>query len=529
MSKNVCVIGAGMSGLCTIKELLEQEHRVTCYEASSQIGGAFAVAYDSLVLTVSNYFMAYSAFPPPAEEKRRYWSKSEYLAYLNGYIQEFDLLPHICFNHRVLKVTPRDLGFQLTFESSHEEAAEFFDAIAICSGSHNTPKIPKFEGLNTFAGEVQHSMFYKNAEPYAGKRVVCVGGGESGAEITHEIANVAESCTLSIRKYPSMVQRYIGKYKHTGDALTANAFYAMGKDGLNAFMYSKAAWHLENEPHLTPEQRVYFEWVVKCGGFLDQFLVKNDVYIRDIAEERLAVNVGGIKKLEGQRVIFNDGSAVEADVLMCNTGYRKELDFLEPWFQLSNVRDLFKHSIHPDWGDRLAFIGLARATQGGVPACSEMQARYFALLLAGKRQLPPRDQLQAQIEQDRNWEERFFNRSPDIKSLVSYPAYMGAYAGLIDCQPYWWKHLDVVLWYKLWFGSHIPSFYRLRGSGATKNKAVEVIKRLSVAFSWQRVLLMFLYTLFFRVKYLYDWLKLGFEQKILRVQKTQTQQARSRL
>lgn len=520
MSKRVCVIGAGMSGLCTIKELLEQGHQVTCYEANSDLGGAFTIAYDSLLLTVSNYFMAYSAFPPSLEEERRYWNKSEYLSYLDRYSQAFDLLPHIRFSHRVMRVEPKDSGFQVGFKSAHESASAFFDAIAVCSGSHNTPKIPKFKGLETFTGEIQHSMFYKNADAFAGKRVVCIGGGESGAEITHEISNVAKSCTLSIRKYPSMVQRFVGQ--HTGDALTANAFYAMGKDGLNAFMHSKAAWHLKQGLDLAPEQLVYFEWVTKCDGFLDQFLVKNDAYMRDIAEGHLAFNVGGIERLEDRRVIFRDGSVVEADVLMCNTGYCKELDFLAPWFQLSNARDLFKHSIHPDWGERLAFIGLARATQGGVPACSEMQARYWALLLAGKRQLPLRAQLQTLIEQDRNWEERFFSKSPEIKSLVSYPTYMRAYAELIGCQPHWWSHLDLGLWHKLWFGSHIPQFYRLRGPGAMKDEAVKVIKCLPIAFGWQRILIMLFYTLFFRVKSISNWLKFFLERKISGIEEIRT-------
>ena len=40
--KVVAVIGAGPSGLVTCKELLEENHKVVCYEGSNSIGGTFS-------------------------------------------------------------------------------------------------------------------------------------------------------------------------------------------------------------------------------------------------------------------------------------------------------------------------------------------------------------------------------------------------------------------------------------------------------------------------------------------------------
>ena len=41
MSKRVAVIGAGPSGLVTIKELLEEGHAPTCFEKAEGLGGVF--------------------------------------------------------------------------------------------------------------------------------------------------------------------------------------------------------------------------------------------------------------------------------------------------------------------------------------------------------------------------------------------------------------------------------------------------------------------------------------------------------
>ncbi|MGC3836225.1 NAD(P)-binding protein [Moritella viscosa] len=39
--KNICVIGAGCSGLVAIKELLDEGHQVTCFETLDKPGGNF--------------------------------------------------------------------------------------------------------------------------------------------------------------------------------------------------------------------------------------------------------------------------------------------------------------------------------------------------------------------------------------------------------------------------------------------------------------------------------------------------------
>ena len=39
--ERVCVIGAGLSGLIALKELLEKGHDVTCYEKELREGGVF--------------------------------------------------------------------------------------------------------------------------------------------------------------------------------------------------------------------------------------------------------------------------------------------------------------------------------------------------------------------------------------------------------------------------------------------------------------------------------------------------------
>jgi cation diffusion facilitator CzcD-associated flavoprotein CzcO len=54
-------------------------------------------------------------------------------------------------------------------------------------------------GLLAFKGEITHTAKYKGAEPFRGKRVVCVGMGETSANITSQICEVASACHLALR------------------------------------------------------------------------------------------------------------------------------------------------------------------------------------------------------------------------------------------------------------------------------------------------------------------------------------------
>jgi len=107
-SKKVFIIGAGPSGVVALKEMVEAGHDAICMDAKSQIGGLFSVAYQELYTTTSNMFLAFSDFPPEGDIK--YWSKDEYLDYLNAYVDHFQLRERIFLNTAVTKVTLDESG-----------------------------------------------------------------------------------------------------------------------------------------------------------------------------------------------------------------------------------------------------------------------------------------------------------------------------------------------------------------------------------------------------------------------------------
>ena len=83
------------------------------------------------------------------------------------------------------KVTVKDL------ETDAEEEFDY-DALMICNGCNFKMNMPNIPGISDFKGKSIHSRIYRIPEPFAGMKVLIVGGGPSGCDIAFKILDVAE-------------------------------------------------------------------------------------------------------------------------------------------------------------------------------------------------------------------------------------------------------------------------------------------------------------------------------------------------
>lgn len=187
MTKRVAVIGAGLSGLVTVKELLARGHQPVCFERAESLGGVFrfgeddGVIWESCRLTSSGLLTAFSDFPVSAE-RAGHMHASEFVRYLEEYCSKFSVTQHVRFAQTVQRIHRDSEGhWQVESNGISGELTETFDAVAICSGLHQHAHVPKFPGLESFTGEVLHAADYRRARQLEGRKVLLVGAGESGA------------------------------------------------------------------------------------------------------------------------------------------------------------------------------------------------------------------------------------------------------------------------------------------------------------------------------------------------------------
>ncbi len=507
----VAVIGAGPSGIVATKELVEAGFAVCCFDQSKDLGGVFRFdehsngVYENCRLTSSATTTAFSDFPPRDSSPHQQLHR-EYLAYLRDYVRHFDLLENFRFGTCVEQVTRMEDGrWRLRLSREGEMNEEEFDAVACCSGLHQKPFVPA--ELRQFTGGLEHSSSYKRADPYSDKRVLIVGAGESAADIIKEVADVAKSCTLSLRRGVAVLTRMRNGYPT--DYFTNRLFYALprwfvrsihprGKVKnwrratavltLPVFLLTmlvvgvtEALIRLRLGARGTPGKivRKNLELLRMSGGGVgDQFLTKSESFVYSLVDGSCKLR-GSIKQIDGLDVTFDDGSSERFDVVLSCTGYSSEVAM----FPNVCAGRLFKGCFSPDLGKTVGFIGLVRPAIGAIPPIAEMQARWFAKVLSGRADLPRSGQMAECITADAKQHRASFPNNTDrMPYLVDYTSYMDELAEEIGCKPAISDLIkDPMLLYKFYCAHFMPAQYRLIGEGADAQAASQ-IKQQVVAY-----------------------------------------------
>lgn len=536
----ICVIGAGPSGLTTVKQLLDEGHDVTCYEREDDIGGIWyrhegdddqMKVYDHMHLTISMKLMAYSDF---MAEERVFATREGYHRYLLAYAQKYDLRRYIRCGHEVKQVRKTaDGGWRVSVTARDGGAREeAFEAVAICSGPFRAPKLDTVPHLDRFTGPVLHSSRYRDNREFRDKRVLVVGLAESGADIVRQISNVSSRCTLSIKSRPFLLPRIIAgrwatdqgtsrvhhhemyrratkvPYPMRGifgdDALSRAVFFVSAATyglaelvaaSIDSWLGRTPSAPLPESPTNIMGQAMYplkldidTEYTAEHVDLINQWndkahrgastwsqkaiFCKNVSFIPQIANGKIRVNDAGIEDIEGRKVRFADGTVEEFDAIVLCTGFTEDFSVLgDGAVKDNNVRNLYKHSIDPNYGGRLAWIGFVRPFSGAIPICAEMQARYFALLCSGKISLPPN--VHDLIEREKAWEETWTEYSPrHFEAIPSQIFFMDSIAKEIGALM---SLRELVMAPKLlvrhWYYPFNQSCYRLKGPHAMPEEA----------------------------------------------------------
>ncbi len=201
----VIVVGGGASGLSAAAALTRRGIGVVVLEQDPQIGGTWARRYDALHLHTVRRFSGLAHFPIPTRYPM-YLSRDEVVAYLNEYARHFGL--RVVTGTSVRKIRSREASPRVWMIETAAGDEWKASVVVIATGQYRQPIVPAWPGRDTYAGQLTHSVTYANATPYAGRRVLVVGAGNSGAEIATDLINHgAASVAVSMRTPPPIVPR----------------------------------------------------------------------------------------------------------------------------------------------------------------------------------------------------------------------------------------------------------------------------------------------------------------------------------
>lgn len=159
--------------------------------------------YNSLTTNLPHCIMSYHDFMfPPSTDL--YPPASIMQQYLLDFTEHFGLRRFIRLRTRVedARWNGSEWRIRLSGDSSETRSC---DHLIVANGHYHRPYYPTIPGLTEWAAvdgrEATHSTYYREPSSFTGKRVLVIGGGPSGRDISTEIALIAAETYHCVRGF----------------------------------------------------------------------------------------------------------------------------------------------------------------------------------------------------------------------------------------------------------------------------------------------------------------------------------------
>lgn len=467
---SVCIVGAGMTGICACKYLLQHGMEPIVLEAQPGVGGVWRHTFASTKLQTPRDAYQFSDYTWPSGTPD-YPSHTHVMDYLESYARKFHVLERIRFNCKVVEIRQiRDGGLDLSEAAFKEEKKKlshwavriqtgspetkpsqasddgtewfYFDFLVLCIGRYgDIPKLPTYppsKGPELFQGKVLHSMEYAMLDDTAAtellkdKRVVVVGMMKSALDVAMEASNANQGihghpCTVIFRTPHWMLPH------HKPFGLPLSYLYSTRLSELMipkpdqglllsviSTLLTPARWAVSKfvelyllfnlplrEFGLIPNQ-TFFEQFASC-----QVPLLPDAFFQRVQDGHINLQRATDWSFSKKGVVLADGTNIEADVIILGTGYEGEKK-LRALLQREcgelqepgNIIPLYRGIIHPRI-PHLAIMGFHENLSN--LHSSEMGARWLAHLLSQKITLPSIDKMENVAQK---WIEYMKNSTP---------------------------------------------------------------------------------------------------------------------
>ncbi|KAL9477478.1 hypothetical protein ACSS6W_007319 [Trichoderma asperelloides] len=460
MSKSVCIVGAGPSGLVAAKTLLHNapkgHFKVSVFDSQAAIGGLWPTSktdsgrlvHPLMVANQSRHTVQFSdlAWEDSAPQFPRAWQIGKYLEqyqsrYLDGH-PDFELQ----LKSRVAKTEKRNdgsAGWKVRIQSEGGEESREFDYLVVATGYFGKPIIPDcFKNANTSV-PIIHSSQYRDLKGLLGEgrqkggKILIVGGQMSGVEIAGTVAShlsaavnsPEESEIAGVDKYSiyHAIQRPIWVFPLFTSPEPTFSSAPFAPLDLGSYNINNRPRPLENtQGHISDEHANMVHTIFETSlGDQEQFssllmpseeerdqpayLAVSDWYTEFVRSGMITLSFGKVISLENDLVTLDDNGAQIDDIaaVILATGFDPSpcVDFLP-----QDILDTLQHSpqhynqalalafhgTHHPDVPSLGFVGFYRSPYWGV---MQMHARFIAELWSNQADNLP-DALQRKLQAD---------------------------------------------------------------------------------------------------------------------------------
>lgn len=379
-STNILIIGAGPAGLAMAALLRQADLDFEMIEKSQHVGNAWREHYNRLKLHTVKDLSSLPGLPFP-EDYPRYVPKDKLVDYFERYREHFSITP--IFGTEATAISRAADGQWLV--NTNTDRSFRCAHVVIATGVNHYPNRPHFSGEKGFQGEILHSKTYKTPQPFAGKHVLVVGMGNTGAEIALDLAeNGAASTTIAVRGPVNMVPLELNGRPTQVTALMLAKLPNWLGDRIGTLVRKITMGDMPKYnlpyPKIPPARQLR-----KLGKTPVVDLGTADM----IRAGKIKVINAGIEHLREKSVCFTDGTEQSFDTILLATGYKANIQQIIAGAQtMIDEQGWPKFVIGTGPSRGLYFIGFDNYTPGGILGVINRDAKIIQEHLSAQEALP---------------------------------------------------------------------------------------------------------------------------------------------
>ncbi|MEM9032852.1 MAG: NAD(P)/FAD-dependent oxidoreductase [Pseudomonadota bacterium] len=210
MTKRICIIGAGPSGLAQLRAFQSAAEQgaeipeIVAYEKQPDWGGLWLYSWRTGVDEHCNpchgsmYRYLWSNGPKEGLEFADYTFEEHFgkpiasyppravlFDYIEGRVKKAGVRKYIKFNTVVRDVRVVNGGFEVTARDGETDTEErsVFDNVIVASGHFSFPNVPDYPGFSGFNGRILHAHDFRDAREFEGKDILILGTSYSAEDI----------------------------------------------------------------------------------------------------------------------------------------------------------------------------------------------------------------------------------------------------------------------------------------------------------------------------------------------------------
>ncbi|TQK45262.1 putative flavoprotein involved in K+ transport [Streptomyces sp. SLBN-118] len=310
----VYVIGAGPGGLAAAAALRERGVRAVVLEKSESVGASWRRHYDRLHLHTTRRLSGLPGLAMP-RQFGRWVSRDNVIRYLEKYAEFHEL--EIVTGVEVSRIEQPGADWLLHATGGRQLTGR---AVVVATGFNHTPRLPDWPGHEAYTGELLHAGEYRNAAPYAGKDVLVVGIGNTGAEIAVDLVEGgAAKVRIAVRTIPHIVRRSTAGWPAQRTGILVRRLPVRLVDRAGDIMRRIAVPDLAEQGLPRPDTGLYSR--VKEGAIPVQ-----DVGLIDAVLTGKVEPVAALDSFDAGKAVLADGTRISPDTVIAATGYRRALE-----------------------------------------------------------------------------------------------------------------------------------------------------------------------------------------------------------